>query len=120
MRFLTDQDVYRGTVEKLRAWGHDVITAKEMGLQRAPDEELLKAAGRTTRLLVTRDKDFGALVFLKKSYPAGVVFLRMSPSTAEDVHKELLQLLGEHDEAQLQHCFSVVERNRYRLRRIHS
>ena len=55
MRFLADQDVYRATVEKLRAWGHDVITATELGMQRASDEELLFKAQQTNRLLVTRD-----------------------------------------------------------------
>jgi len=70
MRFLADEDVYRATVERLRAWGHDVITAREIGMQLASDEEPLFKAQQTNRLLVTRDKDFGALVFLKRAYSA--------------------------------------------------
>jgi len=35
MRFLVDQDVYHVTVEWLRKEGHDVVTAKEVGMQRA-------------------------------------------------------------------------------------
>jgi hypothetical protein len=41
MRLLTDQDVYRITVEQLKKWGHDVVTAKELGMQRASDRDLL-------------------------------------------------------------------------------
>jgi hypothetical protein len=48
--------------QKLRAWGHDVITARELAMQRASDEELLIEAQQTSCLLVTRDKDYGALV----------------------------------------------------------
>lgn len=58
MRFLTDQDVYWETVLELRALGHDVTNVKEMGLQRASDEKLPKAAGRANRLL-SRQKHVG-------------------------------------------------------------
>ena len=44
MRLLVDQDIYQITTTWLCEQGHDVITALELGLQRAPDEELLKAA----------------------------------------------------------------------------
>ena len=47
MRFLVDQDVYKVTVEFLLKNGHDVLTAREIGMQRASDTELLrKAKGR--------------------------------------------------------------------------
>jgi predicted nuclease of predicted toxin-antitoxin system len=107
-------------MEKLRAWGHDVITARELGMQRASDEELLIEAQQTKRLLVTRDKDYGALVFLKKTYSVGVIFLRMNPSTAEDVHREFSRFLQEHNETQLQRCFSVIEQELHRIRKIGS
>jgi len=47
MRFLTDQDIYQITVNQLREWGHDVMTVKELGLQQASDESLLRK-GRET------------------------------------------------------------------------
>jgi predicted nuclease of predicted toxin-antitoxin system len=64
MRFLTDQDVYRVTLELLRQLHHDVLTAAELRMSRASDEELLREALRRGCLFLTRDKDFGALVFL--------------------------------------------------------
>jgi len=39
MRLLTDQDVYQVTVCQLREWDHDVMTAKELGMQQASDEK---------------------------------------------------------------------------------
>ena len=73
MRLLPDQDVYRVTIDQLKEWGHDVVTAKELGMQRAADEDLLKKARELDRLLITRDKDFGTLVFLKKELSPGVI-----------------------------------------------
>ena len=47
MRFLADQDVYYITIEWLRKEGHDVVMAREIGMQRATDQELLKKARET-------------------------------------------------------------------------
>ena len=58
MRLLVDQDVYYVTIEWLRKEGHDVVTAKELGMQRAADEDLLKKAKVTDRFFLTRDKGF--------------------------------------------------------------
>jgi|GEM_PF-5407332 len=42
MHFLLDQHIYRTTIEWLIKYDHDVVTAKDLDLQRAPDGELLK------------------------------------------------------------------------------
>lgn len=56
MRFLTDQDVYQSTVESLKALGHEVITARDLGLAQAKDPEILARAHMEQCILVTRDK----------------------------------------------------------------
>jgi hypothetical protein len=38
------------TIDKLKKWGHDVVSAKELGIERASDEDLLKAAREANRL----------------------------------------------------------------------
>ena len=40
MRFLTDQDVYAGTVRFLSGLGHDVATAAQLGLAQVNDAVL--------------------------------------------------------------------------------
>ncbi len=60
MKLLADQDVYHITIEWLRKNGHNVVTAREIGMARAADEELLAKAKEVNRLFLTRDKDFGA------------------------------------------------------------
>ena len=64
MRLLADQDLYHITIEWLRSEGYDVVTARELDLHRASDEDLLRKALAEDRRFITRDKDFGALVFL--------------------------------------------------------
>jgi predicted nuclease of predicted toxin-antitoxin system len=117
MRFLTDQDVFYSTITFLREWGNDDVTAKEINLNQAKDEELLLKAKELGRIFITRDKDFGALVFLG-NINTGVILLRMIPSTIEETHNELKYLLNEHTEEELNQYFSVVEPNRYRIRKL--
>lgn len=118
MHFLIDQDVYQNTVGKLIDLGHDVITARQLGMQSASDRDLLRKAKETGRVFITRDKDFGALVFLEDALSKGVILLRIAPKIVEQVHDQLKRLLREHSESELQNLFCVVETNRYRIRRI--
>jgi len=120
MRLLIDQDVYQVTTAWLRGEGHDVVTARELGMQRGADEALLRKARELNRLFLTRDKDFGALVFLQKELSTGVIFLRMLPSMVGTVHQQLERLLQEHSEGELRDFFCVVEPHRYRIRRLES
>ena len=118
MRLLADQDIYQTIVTQLREWGHDVMTAKELGMQRASDESLLRKAKETNRIFITRDKDFGALVFLEEASSTGVILLRVTPITIESVYQELHQLFYKHTETELRNFFCVVEPYRYRIRRL--
>jgi predicted nuclease of predicted toxin-antitoxin system len=117
MRFLLDQDVYASTARFLRDSGHDVLCAYEAGLAEATDSALLAAAERAGTILVTRDRDFGSLVFVRRA-GSGVIYLRTSPRTLEAVHRELAQVLAAYSEEQLRRAFVVVEAGRHRIRRM--
>ena len=108
MRFLLGQDVYALTIRFLRELGHDVVTAAEAGLASATDTALLARAGQEGRLFVTRDKDFGALVFVER-LGKGVIFLRITPSTVQATHEQLKLVLQTHTESSLAKAFVVVE-----------
>ena len=58
MKFLLDQDVYAGTARFLSGLGHDVAPVAKLGLSRANDSDLLRAARDQGRVFVTRDRDF--------------------------------------------------------------
>ena len=116
MRFLADHDVYAMTVLFIRGLGHDVATAAEREMSQSADADLLRTARDEGRVFVTRDRDFGGLVFVQ-ALGAGVVYLRGLPATLRAVHNELglvLKLYGEED---LRGAFVVVEPGRHRVRR---
>lgn len=116
MKLLLDQDVYRLTERLLRDLGHDVVTAVEASLARAADPAVLEAAHAQGRILVTRDRHFGGLVFTQ-GYTVGVIYLRLTPTTLPAVHAQLQRVLEHHPQADLEAAFVVVETGGYRLRR---
>lgn len=117
MRFLIDHDVYATTARFLADAAHDVVVVAKIGLSRASDLDLLKTAHEQDRIFVTRDRDFGGLVFVQ-DFGAGVIYLRMLPSTQNVVHQELERVLKDHSEAELKKAFVVVEPGRYRFRKL--
>jgi predicted nuclease of predicted toxin-antitoxin system len=117
MKFLADQDVYAITIAFLSGLGHDVVRAAQLGLAQAEDSELLRVAHEQGRIFVTRDRDFGALVFVQGSGP-GVIYLRILPSTQYAVHAELERVLTLYSEQELQASFVVIEPGRHRMRKL--
>jgi predicted nuclease of predicted toxin-antitoxin system len=117
MRFLLDQDVYAATARFLTRLGHDVVQVGQIGLSQAEDEALLQVSQEQGRLFVTRDRDFGNLVFVK-ALGAGVLYLRLLPSTQEAVHREIERVLSDHAEEELAQSFVVIEPGGHRIRRL--
>ena len=117
MKFLTDQDVYAVTLGFLNGLGHDVVPVAQLGLAQAEDAELLRVARAQGRIVVTRDRDFGGLVFVQGG-GSGVVYLRIDPSTLNAVHAELERVLSMYTEQELQDSFVVIEPGRHRMRRL--
>ena len=117
MKLLLDQDVYAATARFLGDLGHDVVQAAQLGLAQASDEELLRVAQEQGRILVTRDRDFGSLVFVRE-LGSGVIYLRGVPSTLRAVHGQLERVLETYPEEALSAAFVVVEPDGHRLRRL--
>ena len=117
MKFLLDQDVYASTTRFLADLGHDVVRVAEIGLSQADDEDLLKTAGQQGRIFMTRDRDYGGLVFVK-ALGVGVLYLRMLPSTQDLVHRELERVLSTYSQEEIGKAFVVIEPDGHRFRKL--
>ncbi|HHW87660.1 MAG TPA: DUF5615 family PIN-like protein, partial [Chloroflexi bacterium] len=96
---------------------HDLWLAAELGMSQAPDEQILTAAQAHNRILITRDKGFGNLVFVHQ-LGSGVIYLRIRASDIDKVHRELARALDSHTENSLQSSFMTVTAGGYRIRRL--
>jgi len=93
--------------------GHDVLSASEND-PRASDESLLALATREERVLVTEDKDFGELVFLR-GLPRPCIIRFVDMPVAEKV-SAMRDLIQDHPQAMVEGNLIVVTQNRVRIR----
>ncbi|MFW6412618.1 MAG: DUF5615 family PIN-like protein [Oceanicaulis sp.] len=75
IRFYADECADRRVVRALRALGYDVAQVQSDALGR-PDESALAQSNAERRVLITADKDFGALIFDRGLDAIGVFLLR--------------------------------------------
>ncbi|GBF81715.1 DUF5615 family PIN-like protein [Aphanothece sacrum] len=115
MKFLLDQDVYFITAKCLSDAGHDVVLVAQLGLSQGSDEEILRQAQEQKRILVTRDRDYGNLVFVR-GMGIGVIYLRILPTTINSLHSELERILQTYSEEELLKAFVVVQPDGHRFR----
>jgi len=115
LRFLVDESVPVLSVGRLRDAGHDVTSVRETS-RGASDHAVLRHAAEEGRILVTFDRDFGALVFQGTGpLPAGVLFLRFEPESPEHAAQVILDLLVVPG-LELMDRFTVVDGERVRQR----
>ena len=75
MRFLADESCSDHlVVDALRAAGHDVRAAAA-DLRGANDDVIAAAALADDRILITKDRDFGQLVFAQGKPTTGVIYV---------------------------------------------
>ncbi|MFT3745622.1 MAG: DUF5615 family PIN-like protein [Pyrinomonadaceae bacterium] len=117
MKLLLDQDVYAVTAKFLISLGMDVLTVGDLGMSTASDAENLRKSIELGRIFVTRDRDYGNLVFVNK-IKASILYLRVLPSTISQVHAELKRALNLYSEEELAGAFIVIEADRHRFRHL--
>ncbi len=114
MRIIANENVSATVINELRRRGHDVVSVKE-SMRSAPDHTVLKRASEEARLVITHDKDFGALAF-RWGLPvaSGVILFRLSGASPDADNQRILNILNQRMDW-IGH-FSVVTDDRIRVR----
>jgi predicted nuclease of predicted toxin-antitoxin system len=115
MRFLLDENAEYRLALFLRAHDHDVTSIARDYTQGMSDRDILDIAYREQRIVITNDRDFGALVFRQRLPHAGVIFFRLGMTDAL-VKRSWLAYLIEHYPDELHHFIVVTDRG-IRVRR---
>ena len=117
MRLLANENIPLTSVFALRESGYDVVSISE----RCPgddDERVLNIAHEEKRVVITFDRDYGALIFEKRlPFPAGVLLLRFQPVSPLEPAQFVARLLSLGID--LNGNFTTGDRNRVRQRPLH-
>ena len=85
MNIVADENLHDATVQLLRSARHDVLSISETAPQ-IDDADVLALAVRESRVLITQDKDFGALIYRRRlPPPPGLVLFRLAGIEADGV-----------------------------------
>ena len=115
MKLLANENIPLGMVRGLRAVGHDVLAIVET-CPGVTDTVVLDLARCEHRILLTFDRDYGELVFLRRlPCPTGIIYLRFVPISPEDGVQLIASLLAD-DGKEVVGNFVVLDRDNYRRR----
>ena len=119
MNFLIDNALSPRVAAGLRAAGHDAVHVVDYGMQAATDEAIFERAALESRVVVSADTDFGALLSLREATaPSVVLFRGASPKRADEQVALILTSLAATDAALRRGAIVVLERHRLRLREL--
>ncbi len=114
MKLLADENVEAAMVEWLRETGHDVAWAVDM-FRADADECLLQTAQEASRVLLTRDRDFGELVYRDGRVSSGIVLVRIQAPNQHarlKIFQRVWSLVEEHAPCH----FVVISNHQVRIR----
>ena len=117
MKLLLDQNLSPATARFLKDLGVQAYDVREKGLSGASDEQIYAHAAKENLILVTFDVAFSRRYIAERNL-AGLILLRVHPQTTEVLHPVLADFFSRFAEPKLSGCIAVVERHRYRFRKL--
>jgi predicted nuclease of predicted toxin-antitoxin system len=115
VKFLLDVCVSSRSLESfLVREGHDALSVVAID-PKASDEKVLDFAEKDDRVLITEDKDFGELVFVRGLSHGPIV--RLVELTVDEQLKGMGELLDQHAADLTERVIVTVTRRRIRIRK---
>ena len=115
MRFLIDENIAGSVIRLLQSREHDVKVVQQAGLAGAEDNVLIRLALDEGRIIVTHDKDFGAILRYPLKQHGGVILLRLRRPTPQNAVRALERVLATVPKERMMGHVIVVEDARIRV-----
>lgn len=90
MKLLLDENLAPRLAQLLTLAGHEAGHVRDLGLQRATDEEIFDRAAADGAVLVTEDTDFGAILAQRESTVPSLILLRSADPLTPDQQAALI------------------------------
>ena len=119
VRFLIDNALPPRLAELLAQAGHDAIHVGAYRMQAAADPDILGRARQESRVIVSADTDFGAILAAQEAaHPSFVLFRDSNLNSAEDYMSALAGSLPLLEPDLTSGCVAVFRNGRLRVREL--
>lgn len=117
MKFLADAHFPQRSIDRLRAFGFDVVAVRAHD-PRMVDEAILAWAVRDGRVLLTFGRDFSRLVYReRRPVPPGIVYFRLDNPAPGEPAAFLIEVIAGKG-LSLSGQLTLIERGQVRQRRL--
>lgn len=118
MRFLADAGLSPVTIDFLIQLGHEAVHVRTLGMQRAPDIDIVERAHADSSVVLTFDLDFGEVLALGVLDKPSVIIFRLADERPASVNQRLGAVLNERSADLESGALILVEDTRYRVRKL--
>jgi predicted nuclease of predicted toxin-antitoxin system len=118
VKALLDMPVSASLLSVLEDRGHEGVHASQLGLDRAPDEDLLALARQEGRVVITADLDFPRMLALSVAEGPGLILFRGGTYSDQEMRGLLERVLDAVEPEALERSVCVVDRQRVRITRL--
>jgi predicted nuclease of predicted toxin-antitoxin system len=118
VKFLVDMPLSASLAKWLADQGHDAVHATAIGLDRAPDAEIIARAAQDERTIITADLDYPRLLALAGAVGPGLILFRAGDWGEAEIIARIRGVIDGIDAADLARSIVVVDRDRIRKRRL--
>jgi predicted nuclease of predicted toxin-antitoxin system len=118
IKLLLDQGLPRTAAALMREAGYDAIHVGDAGMAEASDEDILQAARNESRIVVTLDADFHALLALSGAASPSVIRIRIEGLRGEALAQLLLSAIRKCGGDLEAGAVVTIQERRLRIRRL--
>ena len=111
---MLDENIGKRIATVLRESGYDATSISE-DAPGSTDIDVLRRTRKEKRVLITLDKDFGALIFRDSESDVGVLFLRLQKESVENIVFVLKNVLNRYG-GKLKKKFTTASETGIRIR----
>jgi predicted nuclease of predicted toxin-antitoxin system len=116
VKLFLDENLSPQHAAELRIEGHDAVAVLGAGLSGATDEQVLRFAVDSGRVLVTLDADFANVMRFPPEQTLGVVRLKVHPASEERIRQAIRRALLFLQNVDMAGRLAVVDDEKIRIR----
>lgn len=118
MRFLVDESLSWKLARELAVAGHDAVHVYDIELGGCEDSQILLEAGKSSRIVISEDTDFGTLMAMQRLSAPSILLFRVVTTDPSQLAQMVLKQLPSIEKSLAAGAVIVITDSFIRIRRL--